>query len=235
MTELSYTVRPNLLVKERTYRLSDDALTWQDADGSGRLAFAGVRQVRLSTDPSFGKDRSRCILLDREGHKLKLELQALQGARHLGGPVEHVHTIRARTSAASGRGRAPCKLRRRQHGSLGRLGRADGRLRHRHPRVDDGGSGRRLAWRRGDRRAHTADSARARHVAGDAAWTRDDLRSRSSSPRAAGRDEGSLTGPRALANVANTMYQAVRADPTTSGEGKKKGRLAGSPHSISQK
>lgn len=79
MTELSYTVRPNLLVKERTYRLSDDALTWQDADGSGRLAFAGVRQVRLSTDPSFGKDRSRCILLDREGHKLKLDSKHFKG------------------------------------------------------------------------------------------------------------------------------------------------------------
>jgi len=73
MTELSYTVRLNFFAKERTYRLSDDALTWQDADGNGRLAFADVHQVRLSADPSFGKDRSRCTLLDREGHKLKLD------------------------------------------------------------------------------------------------------------------------------------------------------------------
>jgi len=72
MTELTHTVRPNFFAKERTYRLGDDALTWRDADGGGRLAFSDVREVRLTADPSFGKDRAQCIVQDREGRKVKL-------------------------------------------------------------------------------------------------------------------------------------------------------------------
>ena len=68
-----YSQRFNLLERHRTYRLGEDAIVWQDANGGEeRLPYGDIRQVRLSSWPDLQAGTVYAIVSPRHGKALKL-------------------------------------------------------------------------------------------------------------------------------------------------------------------
>jgi hypothetical protein len=71
MSEFVHAVRPNTFTTERSFRLTDDALTWEGGRGPGRLAFADIDRIRIHDAPmALGPSLRRCVLRPRHGAKL---------------------------------------------------------------------------------------------------------------------------------------------------------------------
>jgi hypothetical protein len=63
MPEFVHVVRPNTFTTDRTYRLSDGAVAWENASGRDSLAFAAVERIRIHDAPmAFGPTLRRCVL-----------------------------------------------------------------------------------------------------------------------------------------------------------------------------
>lgn len=75
VTPLELTTRPNIFVRERTWRLEDDAITWTGAAGSGRVAFADIDHARIFWTPGFGAMQGfgRTVLHPRQGERIILQ------------------------------------------------------------------------------------------------------------------------------------------------------------------
>jgi hypothetical protein len=69
MTDPIYQFRPSLFRKEITYRVTDQALAWDEAATSGALPFADIRQVRTYESPGVSgiPSSARCIVRPMRG------------------------------------------------------------------------------------------------------------------------------------------------------------------------
>jgi len=79
MNELRHAVRANAFEKERTFRLGEEVLYWEEPGAGGRMAYADVREVQLNPDLKFATDRARCALRDRAGIVVTLTSHHFEG------------------------------------------------------------------------------------------------------------------------------------------------------------
>ena len=79
MTEPAHTVRNSLIDKERSFTLGEDALTWRDDAGEGRLAYADVRDMRLIGYPSLIGEALQCTVRGRRHGKVKIRSAHYRG------------------------------------------------------------------------------------------------------------------------------------------------------------
>lgn len=71
MSEFVHVVRPNIFTTDRSFQMTDDAVTWEGGRSPGRLAFAEIERIRIHDAPmAYGPGLRRCVLRPRRGAKL---------------------------------------------------------------------------------------------------------------------------------------------------------------------
>ena len=77
----TYSHRHSALAVERTYRLADDALVWEDEGvGGGRMAYADIASVRLAYRPSrVQPDRFLATIYPKKGQFVRLSNSSYRG------------------------------------------------------------------------------------------------------------------------------------------------------------
>ncbi|MCB1478532.1 MAG: hypothetical protein R3D43_02185 [Tepidamorphaceae bacterium] len=79
--QVSYSHRFHVYAQQRIYRLTDDALIWEDEDGgSGRLAYADITRVHLAYRPSRAQpDRFLATIASRSGERVRISNTSYRG------------------------------------------------------------------------------------------------------------------------------------------------------------
>ena len=79
--EVSYTQRFHAFAQQRTYRLTQDAVVWEDEDGgSGRMAYADISAIRLAYRPSRAQpDRFFATITVPSGGKVRISNTSYRG------------------------------------------------------------------------------------------------------------------------------------------------------------
>ncbi len=73
-SEPTHRVRSYIFAKDRTYRISSEALWWEEGGVEGQVQFSDIDQVRLISYAALGPDQHRCIVRDKTGKMVRISL-----------------------------------------------------------------------------------------------------------------------------------------------------------------